>query len=106
MRNLLIYTLHKLVLGLWNRAPKSGRVTSSADENKTNLRGLGPRANYAERQPLGGEVSTNFLRIEGAAWSARRIRFPALPDFLRNNGSETGFTQPREYNLGATWKKK
>jgi hypothetical protein len=27
-----------------------------------------------------------------------RVRFPALPDFLRSSGSETGSTQPREYN--------
>jgi hypothetical protein len=26
-----------------------------------------------------------------------RVRFPALPDFLRNGGSGTGFTQSREY---------
>jgi hypothetical protein len=34
------------------------------------------------------------------------VRFAALPDFLRRSGSGMGFTQPREYNLGATWKKK
>jgi hypothetical protein len=27
-----------------------------------------------------------------------RVRFPALPDFLRSTGSGTGATQPREYN--------
>jgi hypothetical protein len=27
-----------------------------------------------------------------------RVRFPALPDFLRSSGSGTGPTQPREYN--------
>jgi hypothetical protein len=31
-----------------------------------------------------------------------RVRFPALPDFLRNSGSCRGSTQPREYNSGAT----
>jgi hypothetical protein len=35
-----------------------------------------------------------------------RVRFPALPDFLRSSGSGTGFTQPREYNWAATWKNK
>jgi hypothetical protein len=34
-----------------------------------------------------------------------RVRFPALPDFLRSSGPGTGSTQPREYNWGATWKK-
>jgi hypothetical protein len=27
-----------------------------------------------------------------------RVRFLALPDFLRSSESGTGFTQPREYN--------
>jgi hypothetical protein len=27
-----------------------------------------------------------------------RVRFPALPDFLRSSGSGTGSNQPREYN--------
>jgi hypothetical protein len=35
-----------------------------------------------------------------------RVRFPALPDFLRSMGSGTGSTQPREDNWAATWKKK
>jgi hypothetical protein len=35
-----------------------------------------------------------------------RVLFPALPDFLRSSGSGTGFTQPREYNSGATWREK
>jgi hypothetical protein len=34
-------------------------------------------------------------------WSSgqrSRVRFPALPDFLRSSGSGTGSTQPREDN--------
>jgi hypothetical protein len=34
-----------------------------------------------------------------------RVRFLALPDFLRSSGSGTGSTQSREYNLAATRKK-
>jgi hypothetical protein len=34
-----------------------------------------------------------------------RVRFRALPDFLRSSGSGTGSAQPREYNWGVTWKK-
>jgi hypothetical protein len=35
-----------------------------------------------------------------------RARFLALPHFLRSSGSETGSIHAREYNWGATWKKK
>jgi hypothetical protein len=37
--------------------------------------------------------------------TGKRVRFPALPDYLRSSGSGTGSTQPCEYNWGATWKK-
>jgi hypothetical protein len=32
-----------------------------------------------------------------------RVRFQALPDFLRSSRSGTVSAQPREYNWGATW---
>jgi hypothetical protein len=32
-----------------------------------------------------------------------RVRFPAVPDFLRSSGSGTGSTQLCEDNWGATW---
>jgi hypothetical protein len=38
-----------------------------------------------------------WLQIQGS-----RVRFPALPHFLRSSGSGTGSTQPREDNYGAT----
>jgi hypothetical protein len=33
-----------------------------------------------------------------ATYPEIRVRFPALPDFLRSIGSGTGSTQPHEYN--------
>jgi hypothetical protein len=41
-----------------------------------------------------------------ATYQEVRVRFPVLPDFLRSSGAGTGSTKPREYNSGATWKKK
>jgi hypothetical protein len=35
-----------------------------------------------------------------------RVRFPAIPDFLRSSGSGMGSTQTREDNWGTTWRKK
>jgi hypothetical protein len=50
--------------------------------------------------PLWSSGQSSWLQIQKS-----RIRFPALPDFLRYSGSGTGSTHPREYNWGATWKK-
>jgi hypothetical protein len=41
------------------------------------------------------------VRVLGYRVPEFRVRFPALPDFLRSSGPGTGSTQPREYNLGA-----
>jgi hypothetical protein len=35
-----------------------------------------------------------------------RVRFPALPDFLRSRGYGKRSTQPRDYNWGTAWKKR
>jgi hypothetical protein len=43
--------------------------------------------------------SSSWLQIQKS-----RVRFLALPDFLRSSVSGTGSTQPREDNWGATWK--
>jgi hypothetical protein len=51
--------------------------------------------------PLWSTGQSSWLQIQ-RSW----VRFPALPDFLRNSGSGTGSTQPREDNWGATWMKK
>jgi hypothetical protein len=57
---------------------------------------------YAEesRQPLWSSGQTSWLQFQRS-----RVRFPALPDFLRSSGPGRGSTQPCEYNSGATWKK-
>jgi hypothetical protein len=60
---------------------------------KTSVASIRKQTMPTERPPLVGEISVNFLRIDGTT-----VRFPALPDFLRSSGSGTGSTQPREYN--------
>jgi hypothetical protein len=56
--------------------------------------------NIAKWPPLWSSSHSSWLQIQRS-----RIRFPALPDFLRSSGPGPGSTQPREYNWGATWKK-
>jgi hypothetical protein len=53
------------------------------------------------RPPLWCSSQSSWLQIQ-RSW----VRFPALQDFLRSSRSGTESTQPREYNWGATWKKK
>jgi hypothetical protein len=43
--------------------------------------------------PLWSSGQSSWLQIQRS-----RVRFPALPDFLRSSGSGTGSTQPREDN--------
>jgi hypothetical protein len=43
--------------------------------------------------PLWSSDQSFLLQIQGS-----RVRFPALPDFLRSSGSGTGSTQPHEEN--------
>jgi hypothetical protein len=51
-------------------------------------------------QPLLGNVSANSHESKKiqAKMQVSRIRFPALPVFLRSSGTGTGPTHPREYN--------
>jgi hypothetical protein len=51
--------------------------------------------------PLWSSGQSSWLQIQRL-----RVRFPALPDFLRSNGFGTGSTQPREYNWEAIWMEK
>ena len=53
---------------------------------------------YIYRPPLWSSGQSFWLQIQRS-----RVRFPALPDFLSGSGSGTGYTQPREFNWGATW---
>jgi hypothetical protein len=52
-------------------------------------------------RPLWSSGQSSWLQIHRSP-----ALFPALPDFPRSSESRTGSTQPREYNWGATWKKK
>jgi hypothetical protein len=52
------------------------------------------------------DVLMMTMMVEVATDLGIRVRFSALPDFLICSGSGTGSAQPREYNWGATWKKK
>jgi hypothetical protein len=68
---------------------------------------------YNDKQSLKRRVYQIYLRqwtylyntlIDRLCGLVVRVRFPALPDFLRSSGSGTGSTQPREDNWGGTWK--
>jgi hypothetical protein len=50
--------------------------------------------------PLWCSGQSSWLQIQRS-----RVRFPALPDFLRSSGSGVEYIQPREDNRWATWKK-
>jgi hypothetical protein len=48
------------------------------------------------RPPLWSSDQSSGLQIQRS-----RVRFPALPDFLRSSGSGTGSTQSREESRGS-----
>jgi hypothetical protein len=54
-----------------------------------------------EWSPLWSSGQSSRLQIQRS-----RVRFPALPDFLRSNLSGTGSTQPLEDKWGAIWVEK
>jgi hypothetical protein len=55
---------------------------------------------YFVGPPLWSSGQSSWPQIQRS-----RVRFPALPDFLRNSGSGTGSTQPREDNWGTISRK-
>jgi hypothetical protein len=60
-----------------------------------------PFSSLINSWPLWSSVQSSWLQIQRS-----RVRFPEVPDFLRNGGSGTGSTHSREYNWGATWMEK
>jgi hypothetical protein len=82
---------------------KASRRTSLAEDTACCAYFWPWKRGYAFLRKVGKSVVwwSKFLTTDPEV----RVRFPALPDFLRSSGSGTGFTQPREYNWGATWKK-
>jgi hypothetical protein len=56
--------------------------------------------NVLKGPPLWSTGQSFWLQIQRS-----RVRFPTLPDFLRNRSFGTGTTQLREDNWGATWMK-
>jgi hypothetical protein len=51
--------------------------------------------------PLWYSGQSSWLQIQ-----KYRVRFPALPDFLKSSGSGQGSTEPREDDWGTTWMEK
>jgi hypothetical protein len=62
-------------------------------ETRYKYDGLYGTTKVSIRPPLWSNDQSSWLQI-----LRYRVRFPALPDFLRNSGSGTGSTQPRQYN--------
>jgi hypothetical protein len=83
--------------------PFEGRPLLWIFENKefgrySDLRGMRQKRVFRHymrkrRPPLWSGGQSFWLQIQ-RSW----VRFPALPDFLRNSGSGTGSSQPREDN--------
>jgi hypothetical protein len=73
--------------------------------NRTVILGTHTKINYLINgelwPPLWSSGQSFWLQIQRT-----RVRFPALPDFLRSSGSGAGSTQPRKNNWGAIWMEK
>jgi hypothetical protein len=66
----------------------------------------GPTIRSYELCASGDVISLSIPTASVVKWSEFlatdpevRVRFPALPDFLRGSGSGTGSNEPREYKL-------
>jgi hypothetical protein len=57
---------------VWN-CPEINIDSYACNVNKNSVVSVRERTVQTERQPLIGEVSSNFLRIEGGKWSTSRI---------------------------------
>jgi hypothetical protein len=93
-------------------------ISGPEDGGDTFLRNICSHTDYTALYPKRGQHSRSFLAfsfreyrsagvmttsvVEWSEFLAAdpevRVRFPALPDFLRSSESGTGSTQTREYN--------
>jgi hypothetical protein len=76
---------------LYSHSPRSSHFVSSQNIHVTE-----PTALFKHRWftlNLWSSGQSSWLQIQ-RSW----VRFPAVQDFLRSSGSETGSTQPREHN--------
>jgi hypothetical protein len=56
------------------------------------------QANYYQPRSRNDRLCGLVVRVSGYRYRGPGVRVPALPEFLRSNGSGTGSTQPREVN--------
>jgi hypothetical protein len=76
-------------------ADRGCRVVSATDSSAVNSVFLTGVATFSFilLWPLWSNGQSSWLQILRS-----RVRFPGLPDYLRNSGSGAGFTQPSEDN--------
>jgi hypothetical protein len=93
------YRSISVVFWPWNQPGDSRIQNGDGNHSTTTIGDIWTWIKFKSRlQPLWSTGHSSWLQIQRS-----RVRFPALPDFLSSSGSETGSTQPRDVNWGATW---